>query len=156
MAIVQDDYMRYDYDLHRYVLTLKYATDVLGINIEERVSSNRAVNATAVINNFLTEASDAVYEFLNDCNDTQTIAYIIAVSPTARKVIQKAMGKQFTYYASAGMLDYTANRELQDLSLNKKAKAELLSVTIPETGAVLGYCGQYRFMRLPSYTEGAY
>lgn len=156
MAIVQDDYMTYDYDLHRYVLTLKYATDVLGINLEGRVSSNRAVNAAAVINNLLTEASDEVYEFLTSCNDTQTIAYIIAISPTARKVIQKAMGKQVTYYASVGMLDYTASKDNHDIALAPKAKAELLSVTIPETGTVLGYCGQYRFFRLPSYAEGQY
>ena len=62
--IINDDYMVYNSDLHRYTLTIKYCSDVLGLDIENRVKSQGAPNATAVIESRLMLISSQIYCYL--------------------------------------------------------------------------------------------
>lgn len=150
-----DDYMRYDYSSHRYVLTLKYATDVLGIDMERRIASNRGTNKTAVINMQLNTVSLQIYNYLYaGTNNEKALQWIIAKSPTARQVIQDAMGQQLTYFLMVGDLSRSTKPEERRLYMDEQAKITL-SKTIPETGVALIYRGAYRFCA-PPYSEGGY
>lgn len=150
-----DDYMRYDYSSHRYVLTLKYATDVLGVDMERRIASNRGTNQTAVINMQLNTVSLQIYNYLYaGTNNEKALQWIIAKSPTARQVIQDAMGQQLTYFLMVGDLSRSTKPEERKLYMDEQAKITLTK-TIPETGVALIYRGAYRFCG-PPYSEGGY
>lgn len=150
-----DEYMRYDYATHRYVLTLKYATDVLGVDMERRIASNSGINQTAIINAQLNTVSLQIYNYLyaGTINE-KALQWIIAKSPTARQVIQDAMGQQLTYFLMVGDLSRSTKLEDRRMYMDEQAKITL-SKTIPETGVALTYRGAYRFCA-PQYSEGGY
>ena len=155
MAIVENDYMRYDYVSHRYYLTIKYVTDVLGVDLENRVKSQGAPNATEVITSKLKGVSSEIYAYLYGHNSSRNIQWIIANSETARDVIQEAMGAQMLYILTNGDLAFVADKKDNESVICPQAKAILNGTDIPETGCVLTYCGAYRFYP-PSYTKGGY
>ncbi len=150
-----DEYMRYDYATHRYVLTLKYVTDVLGVDMERRVASNKAINKTAIINMQLNTVSVQVYNYIYARTmQEQVLQWVIAVSPTAQKVIRDAMSQQLTYFLMFGDLSRSLQPDKRALYMDEQAKITL-SETIPETGVPLTYQGTY-YIKAPSYEQGGY
>jgi hypothetical protein len=153
--IINDDYMVYNSNLHRYTLTIKYCSDVLGLDIENRVKSQGAPNATAVIESRLRLISSEIYGYLYAHNNARTIQWIIAQSKNARDIIQEALGAQVLYVFTNGDLGFVADKKDNESIICPQAKAILNNTEVVETGCTLTYCGAYRFIA-PSYEKGGY
>lgn len=152
---LKDEYMTYDYASHRYVLTAKYITDVVGINLEYRIASNRGINATAVINAALNSISRQVYGYIFKHNDSRVLTWLIAKSPSARDIIREAMGEQARYVFTVGDLTKVADRDKQELAVDVSARGILDNSELAETGTTLTYCGHYNIC-VPDYKSGGY
>lgn len=148
-----DLYMRYDKRTHRYVLTIKYLTDIAGIDIERRTQHN--VQNQNVVNAALDRISNLIYGYLAKHNDAQTIKYIIAKCPSARAIIMDAMGSQAAYVFSVGDLTLSAKPDERAAWLDMSAENTLNGVEVEETGRVLTSVAPYPFCP-PSYEQGEY
>ncbi len=153
--IINDDYMVYDSNLHRYHLTIKYCSDVLGLDIEERVKSQGAPNANSVIESRLKLVSSEIYAYLYGHNNARTIQWIIAESENAREIIKEALGAQLLYVFTNGDLGFVSDKKDNESVICPQAKAILNNTEVVETGCTLTYCGAYRF-RPPSYEKGRF
>lgn len=138
-----DEYMIFDEDSKRYVLTSKYVFEVLGVDLEGALAERQAVNASVMANQFLTEVSDDIYNFihLHSANNARQ-DYLIATIPSLRNIIKKAMGQQFIYSRLNGLLGYSVEAEKQQATICPKAR-ETLSQTVPELWVSILYTGVY-------------
>lgn len=136
-----DEYMVFDEETGRYVLTTKYVLDKIGVDIEGALNERNAVNPQVMAQRFLTEISDDIYEFIhahNFYNARQD--YLIAVVPSLRKIIQKAMDQQFLYSRLNGLLGYSTDKDEQEQRISPKAQDTLLQI-VPELGISILYTG---------------
>lgn len=136
-----DEYMIFDEESKRYVLTSKYVLEKLGVDLEGALSERKAVNAQILANRFLVEVSDDIYEFIHS-HSLYTVEqdYIIATVPSLRGIIQKAMGQQFVYSRLNGLLGYSVETEKQNNRICPKAK-DTLGQIVPELGHSILYTG---------------
>ena len=149
------EYMRYDFKTHRYVLTLKYVTDVLGIDLQKRVNSNGAVNGQAVINRVLNTASIHVYNYVFSHNiSKQCHEWIIATCPSAWEIVMQAMGEQLSYLLTVGDLSRSTKAEERENYMDLQAKSTL-DQDVREIGAPLTTAIPFGF-RPPCYENGGY
>lgn len=148
-----DLYMRYDKRTHRYVLTLKYLTDISGIDVERRTQNN--IQNQNVINSALDRISNLIYGYLARHNDAQTLKYIIAKCPSARQIIMDAMGAQASYVFSVGDLTLSPKPDERAAWLDMSAENTLNGVEVEETGCVLTNVAPYSFCP-PPYEQGEY
>lgn len=136
-----DDYMTFDEESNRYVLTTKYVLEKLGVDLEGALSERKAVNAQILANRFLVEVSDDIYEFIHSHSIyTAQQDCLIANVPSLRKIIQKAMGQQFLYSRLNGLLGYSAETEKQQNRICPKA-IDTLGQIVPELGQSILYTG---------------
>lgn len=160
-----DEYLVYDYDEHRYILTPKAVLDKLNLNLIERLNVGGAVNRERVPYQFLDEISDIVYtEIYNYSSQPEIQEYQIAKLPSARKVIMQAMLRQVDYALVNGFLDQYSgidlkkNSKVDDLSsryLAPRAKS-VLSKPLLESKVPLLYAGKYAMIFTPNYEEMGY
>ena len=160
-----DEYLVYDYDEHRYILTPKAVLDKLNLNLIERLNVGGAVNRERVPYQFLDEISDIVYtEIYNYSSQPEIQEYQIAKLPSARKVIMQAMLRQVDYALVNGFLDQYSgidlkkNSKVDDLSgryLAPRAKS-VLSKPLLESKVPLLYAGKYAMIFRPNYEEMGY
>lgn len=150
-----DEYMRYDFKTHRYVLTLQYVTDVLGIDLEARVNSNGAVNGQAIIDRILNTASIHVYNYVFSHNiNKQSQQWIIAKCPSAREIIMQAMGDQLAYLLTVGDLTRSIKSEERENYMDIQAKS-ILDQDVREIGRPLTTAIPFTFCP-PCYEQGGY
>lgn len=136
-----DDYMYFDSDSNRYVLTPKCLLDKFGVDLESVLSERKAVNAQVMVQAFLREVSDDIYDFIHEYNaDTHKQDMLIAYVPSLRKIIQTAMEKQFLYNRLNGVLGFSAVKEEQDQAVCPKA-VKALGQIVPELGFSILYTG---------------
>lgn len=160
-----DDYMVYDYDEHRYILTAQAVLEKLNIDLSTRLNIGGASNIENIANIFLNDISDIVYSEIYEYSSQPYIQeYQIAKIPSARKVIQKAMLRQVEYALVNGFLqqysgiDLKKNNALDKMSgryLSPLAKS-VLSKPLIETGVPLLYAGKYSMIFKPDYDKGRY
>ncbi len=136
-----DEYMTFDEESQRYVLTNKYVFEKLGVDLEGALSERKAVNAQILANRFLVEVSDDIYEFIHlHSFYTERQDYLIATVPSLRNIMQKAMGQQFLYSRLNGLLGYSSELEKQQHRICPKAK-DTLGQIVPELGRSILYTG---------------
>lgn len=136
-----DDYMVFDEDSNRYVLTTKCVLDKFGVDLEGSLSERKAVNAQILANAFLREVSDDIYEYIHTYNaNTHKQDMLIAYVPSLRKIIQKAMEKQFMYNKLNGILGFSAVKDEQAQGICPKSVKELEQI-VPELGFSILYTG---------------
>ena len=150
-----DNNMIYDKNKHRYILTIEYVQNVLGVNLEGQIGTNSGMPATVIINSLLDNVSSEIYNYIYQHQNTQTVQYIIAKCPTARNIIQEAMGKQALYMLYNGDLGFSTNKDENAMSLNRYATQIIDNQEVLETGVTLTYTGVYRF-NVPIYSVGDY
>ena len=160
-----DEYMRYDFEEHRYILTEKACLDKLNIVLSERLNYGGESNRERIVNIFLDEISDFVYSQIYDYSSQPYIQeYQIAKIPSARNVIMKAMLKQVDYALVNGFLyqysgvDLKKNSSIENLSgkyLAPLAKS-ILSKPLIETKIPLLYAGKYWRIFNPNYEKERY
>ena len=137
-----DEYMIFDEETNRYILTPKYVLDKIGVDMEGALNERNAVNPQIMAQRFLTEVSDDIYEFIHNHNmDNAKQDCLIAKCPSLRKIIQKAMDQQFVYSRLNGLLGYSSERDVQAQRICPKAQDTLLQ-TVPELGFSILYTGR--------------
>ena len=160
-----DEYMVYDYDEHRYILTPKAVLDKNNLDLIERLNVGGVANRERAPQMFLDEISEIVYTQIYDYSSQPVIQeYQIAKIPSARNVILKAMLKQVDYALVNGFIDQYSgidlkkNTKLDGLSgkyLAPRAKS-ILTKPLIETGVPLIYAGKYAMVFKPNYEEEGY
>lgn len=136
-----DDYMYFDSDRNRYILTQKCVLDKYGVDLESALSERKAVNAQVMVQAFLREVSDDIYDYIHEYNaNTHKQDMLIAYVPSLRKIVQTAMEKQFLYNRLNGILGFSAVKDEQDQAVCPKAKKALEQIA-PELGISILYTG---------------
>ena len=136
-----DDYMFFDSASNRYILTPKCILDKYGVDMESALSERKAVNAQVMVQSFLREVSDDVYDFIHEHNvNTHKQDMLIAYVPSLRRIVQTAMEKQFLYNRLNGILGFSAVKDEQDQAVCPKAKKALEQIA-PELGFSILYTG---------------
>ena len=136
-----DEYMTFDEDSSRYVLTSKYAFEQLGLNLDEAVNERNATTAQIAVKRILKQVSNVIYNFIHEhCISDCLRDQVIAKCPSARKIIQEAMNEQLIYMSFKGDLSRSTDPEKRKLMIDENAKAALLRI-VPEVGYCLLYTG---------------
>ena len=148
-----DKYMRYDERTHRYVLTAEYFIDILPVDLVRRTQNN--VLAQNSVNATLDRVSNLIYGYLAKHNDAQTLKYIIAKCPSARRIIMDAMGSQGAYVFTVGDLTLSPKPEDRAAWLDLGAENILNGEEVTETGRTLTSVAEYPFCP-PPYVDGGY
>lgn len=160
-----DEYLIYDYENHRYILTERACLDKLNINLGERLNVGGLANKERAVKSFLDEISDLVYSQIYDySNQWQIQEYQIAKMPSARNVIMRAMLKQVDYVLLNGFINQYGGVDLKkgtsmgDLSGKFLAplSKSILCKDLIETGIPLLYAGKYPMIFKPDYEKENY
>lgn len=132
-----DEFMIYNKEKRRYILTEKDVLFNLGINLSERVKDQNAINA------FLDLASLHCYRFIHQHNtNTDFQDYVISKTETGRKIIKEAMEQQLIYLSMVGDLSRSTDKDERSAWFDETAK-ETLMRTIPEIGTTICYTGVF-------------
>lgn len=96
-----DNYMTYDKDAHRYVLTDAYVLDKL--NIDLYAYSEDVANRGNVSEQIRRKASDQVYDFVySNCIQKYRRERMLALNDTCRSMLMRAMGCQIEFLCENG------------------------------------------------------
>lgn len=147
-----DDYFKYDYDTHRYVLTSNAILDDLNMNMS---SLNPTESATKdnMSNVYLKRISDIIYRVIyRATTQPQYVEYLLAKCPSARNILKNAMEEQFLYMRARGDLSLYGNGA-EAISPNVK---DILEQPLTETGLSAVYRGQYSLIFYVDYTGNEY
>lgn len=136
-----DQYMTFDVATNRYILTEDYALEQLGINLSERVNERNSENAQIAVKRILRTVSNQIYNYIHlHCVNDMLRDVVIAKVPSARAIVQEAMGEQLVYMAMKGDLSRSTDKDKRALYIDENAK-NILERQIPELGYSLLYRG---------------
>lgn len=162
-----DDYMFYDYERHRYVLTKQSALDFLGIDLAERINAHGG-DKDLQVQYILRQVSDIIYGFIYSCNSNNKLQeYICAKHPNAREKIKNAMLQQLQYMIFNGDLTKFGGVDsrrgtIADASTVRRASfdpmaRDILLQEIDGKIPALAYSGYlFTLKHLPAYQEEGY
>ena len=137
-----DEYMVFDNVTNHYILTEKYVTEILAIDLDERITDRTTINPQAMKNRLLRMASNHVYNFIHEHNiNAEKQDYWISVIPSLRPIIQQAMGEQLTYILQVGDLTRSADLSKRSVWFDKSAQ-DILAQTVTELGTSILYTGR--------------
>lgn len=135
-----DDYMTYDYDTHRYILTLKDVEENLGIDLTARVTVPNAIPS------LLNRISVKIYAFIHSHNVNNAYQdLIIAKTKDGRRIIKEAMEEQLIYFLTVGDLSRSIVEAERKISYDETA-IDILLQPISEIGCSILYCGKLPFV----------
>lgn len=136
-----DEFMTFDEETQRYVLTNEYVMQRLGVDLAGTANERGLVNPQIAVKHLLEEVSDDIYNFIHLHNlNTAKQDMLIARIPSLRLIIQKAMGQQLLYSRMNGFMAYSADKDKQFMAICPKARQTLLQV-VPEIGISILYTG---------------
>lgn len=130
-----DDFMTFDSETRRYVLTENDLLQRCGINLRARFEGNRTIVPEVMIQKLCRIVSDMIYEWIHGYsiyNDRQD--YLIATIPKMRQVIQKAMEYQIEYFLANGDLFLSTENNERGKEISKLAQNILLNSGICYSG----------------------
>ena len=160
-----DEYMFYDFEEHRYILTPKYVLDKLGIDLKARLNKSGNVNDENIAGAILDQISREIYNEIYShsvYNKEQEI--IIAKTQGGRKIIQDAMREQVLYFLTNGDLSQysgvnvakgTVMENFYNRTISPNAKQTLTKI-IPEVGISLVYQGKFPYIPCLDYVKMGY
>lgn len=140
---INDEFMVFDENSKRYILTEKCILDECGINLSQRFNTRGTANSKILINAFLNRISLKLYSFIYTHNNQCALEFIAAHCASARNILKEAMKSQVMYELLVGDLSMSTDVTKRDLAIDATAKSILLQ-TVVETGACLLYTGEYR------------
>ncbi len=163
-----DEYMKYDYTRHRYILTEKGVETFTGINLRKQV--NTAIGQEAnLVRYYLRLISDKIYNYIYSRSDNKTLLeFILAKSAVSRQMLFDALTAQTLYFVTNGDVSQFSGVNLKNGTVTKRslikensispdAESILLNTEIPElNGNSVLYQGRFRYYEVPSYKEGEY
>lgn len=130
-----DDYMIFNEQANRYVLTEKDVLENYGINLSARFVNPSLVKPT------LNQVSLQVYSYIHGFNVNNKMQdYIIAHTEDGRRIIKEAMEQQLLYFLSVGDLSKTPDEHKRKFWFDEMAK-EILMQPIKEIGTSILYTG---------------
>lgn len=163
-----DGAMLYDYENHRYVLTLDHVKNVLNVDLETRLNTHGSSDRATLAQAYLNRISREVYIWLYGHNNQLLLEYLCAKSETARRVILSALEEQLLYWLANGDVAlmpgvdvrrgaYADRKAISRAAIAPNVEAILESTVLPETGCALTYTGYYNIFRaLPAYETEEY
>lgn len=138
-----NEYLKFDEDSQRFILTPKYVTEVLGIDIESKLSQNDIMNTQSAFNMLLVKVSTQVYSYIHKFNsDTKSQDQIIKNTKGGQDIIKRAMTSQLIHILTVGDLRLSTDKEKRELWFSEDAK-DILGETIPEIGTTILYTGRW-------------
>jgi hypothetical protein len=138
-----DTLMTYNELTGRYVLT-EFALTSNGTYLRQRLSYNKTIDATGVINRVLFRVSEMIYGYIHTFNnENKTQDELIAKVPSLRNIIYQAMLCQAEYYIARGDLSRSPDANLRKLAIDVSAK-EILNSTVQELGVPITFAGGFR------------
>ena len=139
MYPLTDDFMIFDNETQRYILTEKDVNINLGINILERLKNPNTLKA------ILKQVSNQIYMFIHKhSNNNDLQDYVISHTEKGRKIIKEAMEQQLIYYLAVGDLSKSTDEKKRALAIDMVAQ-ETLMQTIPEIRTSICYTGNIRW-----------
>lgn len=160
-----NEYMTYDKEEHKYILTNKAVMDYLGLDLIGQLNNVNSVAEQNKVNWFLYKISDLIYSYIykfSDRNDIQE--YILAKCPSARNIVFKAMLEQVEYmrvngelatYSGVNLTKGTVMPSFKNRFVCEMAKDKLNTI-ISETGMPITYNGFYSTFKSFSYEQDNY
>ena len=136
-----DEYLNYDYNTHRYVLTEKDVLENLAIDLQAdfRPDIKNSIDA------FLKQVSSLVYGYIHEFSVNNLMQdFVIAKTPSGRALIKEAMEQQLIYILTVGDFSRSPKREERAIWFDDNAR-RILEQTIPEIGTTILYTGQINF-----------
>ena len=135
-----DDLMRFDETRNRYFLT-EFALVMNGTDLRTRLTFNRTLDPTTVINRVLSRVSEMIYNYIHSFNsDNRRQDELIAKLPSLRSIIYNAMINQAEYFIMNGDFSRSAEPDKRMLAIDATAK-EYLNTVISEIGVPITYAG---------------
>lgn len=100
-----DEYMKYDYRMHKYVITDKAVMDLLGENLNTILVDPEPTTKNA----FLREVSGSVYDYILSASQSPDyIEYILAKDGSLRQTIQDMLISQVKYtFINSTLADFS-------------------------------------------------
>lgn len=142
MEPYSDEYMKFNEVTGRYVLT-EQCLEANGTYLRKRLEKNKFINATSVIDRFLTRVSDIIYNYIHTFNIDNTQQDIwIATIESLRLIIKKAMLEQAEYFLLNGDLSRSVEKDKRLIAIDYSA-IETLNTTVPELGMPITHNGGY-------------
>ena len=93
-----DSNMRYDYGLHRYVLTKEGVFEILGINLDTQFNQFEPNARQRRVERFLKKVTNTVYDYIYEGSwNSQYLEYVLAKCPELREYIQEMLSEQVEY-----------------------------------------------------------
>ena len=133
--------MRYDQLSERYILT-EQALVMNGTDLRARLTFNRTIDPTTVINRVLSRTSEMIYNYIHSFNsDNRRQDELIAHIPSLRSIIYNAMLAQAEYFIMNGDLSRSPDPEKRMLAIDPTAK-EYLNTVVREIGIPITYAGR--------------
>lgn len=93
-----DSNMRYDYALHRYVLTKEGVFSLLGVNLDTQFNQFEPNARQRRTDRFLKKVTNTVYDYIYEGSwSTEYLEYMLAKCPQLRPYIQEMLIEQVDY-----------------------------------------------------------
>lgn len=93
-----DSKMRYDYGLHRYVLTSEGVFELLGVNLDTQFNQFEPNARQRRAERFLKKVTNTVYDYIYEGSwNSQWLEYMLAKCPELRSYIQEMLAEQVDY-----------------------------------------------------------
>lgn len=158
-----DSNMRYDYTLHRYVLTKEGVFELLGINLDTQFNQFEPVARQRRVERFLKKVTNTVYDYIYEGSwNSQYLEYVLALCPQLRPDIQEMLTEQVEYALENNFIqDFSG----VNISKNSSIKKEDLRGSMRVAKRVEDICRQdirglgfalKTILPLPSVPCGAY
>lgn len=160
-----DEYMVYDYAMHRYVLTPKAVLDRLNEDLTKYSpadSANREKDVLVMLDNISSEVYNAIYESSADYLYPE---FVGAKAPSARSIILQAMLEQVKYFMFNGTISVYSGVNFKKGTISEKANSRILAPnaerilnrTVREVGVPLTYQGEWAtLLELGDYDKMGY
>lgn len=125
-----DDYMTYDYNMHRYVLTDKAVLDLLGENLNIILNNPSPETKNAL----LKKISNTVYNYILTASmSPDYIEYILAMDVDLRPMIQDMLVSQVEYTLTNGAVENFSGVNISKgsyIELDKIRNGQQVSMTV--------------------------
>lgn len=101
---ISDDYLVYDKQMHKYVLTTVCATVELGLNLNQIFNDENDANKSTLANRALKEISNKLYNYIYSFNPRYKLytEYVLANNEDAREIIKECLKNELLYNIKNG------------------------------------------------------
>ena len=122
-----DDYMKYDYTHHRYVLTPKACEMELGLNLDETLDATGDCNPSTMAERVLNMISSHFYAWVYaHGTNKRYVEYVLAKMPECREIIQECLLNEVYYAMKNGdFWNYADNPHGIEKSVSEATKLTL-------------------------------